>query len=452
MDRFVAESPESKLELIDGRLIAGNGLTGSRYMLADVLATCGPSAALPLAPVDLWMEALRQGFAALDPPAPRKPLAAWQAWASQVSYEPAVAPAGPCSYWPHYGAANRLRMGLFEVAREGGFGISLGRDVAMRLGDNGFTPDVLLIGPERMKSLYDSYLDGPADLVIEVCMPGHEEQDREVKRGYYEAGGVPEYWVVDPTVRTVELLRRTADGYRPQAVAADGRYRPASGPGLALVLDWLWDRPEDYFRSPPVFAVETPGNADGRLDCKEGPGWGHLPFRPEPALEPRRVRFEEFISWCPRAKFERVEGRPLIGGRLGTRNVLGMLLRTFGLAEAVTLLPPVQWILAMRQDEESRTVDADRKAEWWAVVRRVAALLREKHGAGRLTVIGDLTRPAPLNAWSDVTLVGWDLPDIPWEFHREVSKLAPGIDLDVIEYERATPAQLQEIEETGVEI
>ena len=31
IERWLRKSPESKLELIDGRLIAGNSLSGSRY-------------------------------------------------------------------------------------------------------------------------------------------------------------------------------------------------------------------------------------------------------------------------------------------------------------------------------------------------------------------------------------------------------------------------------------
>ena len=50
--------PESKLELIDGQLIAGNSLAGSRYLLWTILQTLGPRAVLPLAPLDRWWSAL----------------------------------------------------------------------------------------------------------------------------------------------------------------------------------------------------------------------------------------------------------------------------------------------------------------------------------------------------------------------------------------------------------
>ena len=44
-------------------------------------------------------------------------------------------------------------------------GKALGRDFAMRLGNNGFTPDVLFIALDRLTQLKDYYLDGAANLV-----------------------------------------------------------------------------------------------------------------------------------------------------------------------------------------------------------------------------------------------------------------------------------------------
>jgi hypothetical protein len=48
-------------------------------------------------------------------------------------------------------------------------------------------------------------------------------------------------------------------------------------------------------------------------------------------------------------------------------------------------------------------------AEWWKIAKEAAALLREQHGAKRLAVTGDLVRPQPLNFWSEMTLVAYDL-------------------------------------------
>jgi hypothetical protein len=448
LERRLADSPEPKLELIDGCLIAGNNPAGSRYLLWDILKGWGAAAALPMAPSEEWLRALSFAFQSLQCPDPRKPLSTWKAWAAQVSYQPAVAAAGPHGSWPHYGAANRLRMGLYEVSHDAHLGISLGPDFVMRLGDNAFTPDVLLARPNRLDALHSYFLDGPADLVIEVLLPGHEAQDREVKRRHHAASGVPEYWVVDPQTKSVEFLRLSRDGYRQEGADPDGFYRPQSAPGLALRLELLWNKAEEVFHYGHVFVAEGSGPALHLADSEDEVGWGYLSFQPRPRAEPWPLSFEEYISWCPRAKFERVRGRPLIGGTPGTRNVLGMLLRTFGLADAVTLLHPTRWIAALEEANAARPTDAARKATWWGLARQAASLLREKYRMNRLAVIGDLARSEPLNLWSDITIVAWDLPEaIPYEAHRDLFELnrEPGIDL--IQAEHASPAQRREMEQ-----
>jgi Uma2 family endonuclease len=447
--------PESKLELIDGRLIAGNSPAGSRYLLWDILGGWGTVSALPMAPAALWWQALNQGFRQFQPPSPDKPAAAWQAWAAQLSYEPEIAPAGPPSDWKHYDAAIRLRMGLFEATHQKGLGISLGPDCALKLGDNAFTPDVFLVTRERLGTVLHSYTEGPADLVIEVLLPGHEAQDREVKARYYAAACVPEYWLIDPAANAAELLCLERGHYRKQAVGADGRYRPPGVPGLVLLPARLWEGDRWSGDGPQVIEVDQtfppvrwPEEEEGGLR------WGSLPFDPRPGLEPVPLLFDEFIAWCGRAKFERIKGRPLIGGTYGTRNVLGMLLRTFGLTEAVTLLHPRQWVEGLLAAEQARRNDPARKADWWAAAHRAAALLRDRYGFGRLAVIGDLTQPEPLSLWSDITLVAWDVPRIEWEVHEALFKMLRGTDIDVElrEAEHLTSAQRQELEEMAVEI
>jgi hypothetical protein len=446
--------PESKLELIDGRLIAGNSLRGSRYLLWDILEGWGVGAALPMAPAALWWQALHQGFASLQPPAATKPAATWQAWAAQATFKTRVEPAGPHSDWKHYDAANRLRMGLFKATREEGFGLSLGRDCAMRLGENVFTPDAFLVTGAHLDRVTDAYLDGPADLVIEVLLSGHEEQDREVKRRYYARGGVPEYWIIDPADNAAEFLRLEGGAYHRQPIAPDGRYRPAAVPGLALLPARLWEGDRWSASGPDVFELETTYPRQGVAFADSEFGWGSLPFAPRPGLEAVPLSFEEFIAWCGEAKFELIRGRPLIGGTRGTQHVLGMLLRTCGLAEVVTLQSPARWAEGLIKAEEARRTDPGRKAEWWAMARKAAAMLRERFGVGRLSVIGDLTRDEPLNVWSDVTLVAHDLPKIEYEVHQALYELSrePDIDIELIREENTTAAQQDEIERSSVEI
>lgn len=62
----------------------------------------------------------------------------------------------------------------------------------------GREPDILFIARERLDRIQYSYLDGPADLVVEIISPDSRARDRGEKFYEYEQGGVREYWLLDP--------------------------------------------------------------------------------------------------------------------------------------------------------------------------------------------------------------------------------------------------------------
>ncbi len=75
------------------------------------------------------------------------------------------------------------------------------------------------------------------------------------------------------------------------------------------------------------------------------------------------------------------------------------------------------------------------------------------HGVGRLAVIGDLTRQTPLNFWSEIELVAWELPaESRMPLYEALYKLGDDPIVDLIEAERATPSQRRAIEAGAVEI
>jgi hypothetical protein len=440
VERWHRNLPEPKLELIDGKLIVGNSLAGSRALLRELLYGWGLDAGVCLAPTALWRQALRDAADRPDPPPPP--------------------PAGPMRHAMHHAVANQFRMALFDLTRAGHYGVSLGRDCAMRLGDNVFTPDTHLVGWPHVERVTDSYTDGPADLVIEVLWPGHEAQDREVKRRFYEAGGVAEYWVVDPVTEAIEYLRLTPDGYSPHQPDADGRYRPASVPGLAFVPAQLWkslrdDRPlwamHDYHG---LFEAEAPDEPRGRYRFPEGEWhWECLPFAPAIGLTPQPLTVAQFMAWCPEAKFELIHGKPSVGNSLGTRNTLGMLLQTFGLSDVLSLFPARDWRAAVEAVERDEQAAEERKAEWWAFARETAALLRERHHLGRIAVIGDLVRPRPLNCWSSITFVLWDVTsEQTWAISQTLYHRDRDQRCDFIRAEQARRPEREQIEHEAVDL
>ncbi|HEV2660233.1 MAG TPA: Uma2 family endonuclease, partial [Ktedonobacteraceae bacterium] len=67
-------------------------------------------------------------------------------------------------------------------------------------------PDVIVVLSARLDRITPSRIKGAPDLVVEVLSPATEKYDRNEKRAAYERAGVTEYWLVDPVVRTVEVL------------------------------------------------------------------------------------------------------------------------------------------------------------------------------------------------------------------------------------------------------
>lgn len=67
-------------------------------------------------------------------------------------------------------------------------------------------PDLVVIcNPDLIKNLKRCM--GAPDFVVEVISPSGRHKDLKIKRDVYEAGGVREYWVVDPFDNMINVFR-----------------------------------------------------------------------------------------------------------------------------------------------------------------------------------------------------------------------------------------------------
>ena len=133
-------------------------------------------------------------------------------------------------------------------------GIVLGPPFQMKTGPDlpGREPDVIFVAREHLDRLRDVYLDGPADLVVEIVSPDSRTRDSQDKLHEYEEGGVPEYWVLDPFRREAKFYQLGEDGsYHLVSPDENGVYESAVLKGLRLKVDWLWQKPLP--RLPEVF-------------------------------------------------------------------------------------------------------------------------------------------------------------------------------------------------------
>lgn len=108
----------------------------------------------------------------------------------------------------------------------------------------GRKPDVSLFlpGTPRPKPL-DRLIRQRPDIVIEVitATPRDERRDRVAKHDEYAGFGVPQYWLIHPELRTVEILRLGKDGlYARVAAGSTGKLKVPGLRGLTLDLDALW--------------------------------------------------------------------------------------------------------------------------------------------------------------------------------------------------------------------
>jgi Uma2 family endonuclease len=105
-------------------------------------------------------------------------------------------------------------------------------------------PDLLIVLNENVHRIKETYLDGPADIVVEVVSPESTDRDRGIKLSEYEAAGVPEYWLLDP-LRTEANVYALGDDarYHPLSKDSEGRLVSNVLPGFALHPDLLWREP-----------------------------------------------------------------------------------------------------------------------------------------------------------------------------------------------------------------
>ena len=148
--------------------------------------------------------------------------------------------------WENQQLADFLTAILTHFAEAHDRGVILSSRFQMKMKGRltGREPDVLFLAKENRDRLHENFLDGPADLAVEIVSPDSVTRDRVEKYREYEAGGVREYWLIDPEARQAEFFFLATDGrYRPLPVESDRAFRSVVLPGLWLTTDWLWRRP-----------------------------------------------------------------------------------------------------------------------------------------------------------------------------------------------------------------
>ena len=131
---------------------------------------------------------------------------------------------------------------------------------------SGREPALFFVATPHRDRLKETYLDGPADLVVEIVSPDSRLRDRGEKFAEYELGGVREYWIIDPGIMRSDFYRLDSEGRSRLVEPEGGRYRSSVIPGFWLLIDWLWQAP---LPSPVRAVAEIAGVAPAMVDAFE---------------------------------------------------------------------------------------------------------------------------------------------------------------------------------------
>jgi len=131
-----------------------------------------------------------------------------------------------------YVEANKL-----GIIRSAPFQMKTGPDLPGR------EPDIIFLRDENRDKLKKRYLDGPADLVIEIISEESLLRDRGEKFAEYEIGGVKEYWILDPETKRADFFILKEGRYERRVEDTHGIYHSEIIEGLWLKVAWLWNLP-----------------------------------------------------------------------------------------------------------------------------------------------------------------------------------------------------------------
>ncbi len=140
-------------------------------------------------------------------------------------------------------------MGLFAEFHNLGEVVQAGYAMKLEAQKRGREPDLVFVRKEKSEILKHEYLNGAADIAVEIILPESVERDRKTKFGEYEAAGVNEYWLIDPEKQEAEFYRLDENGLYKQIQIDENVFRSEVLDGFFLRLEWLWQENTPTFEA-----------------------------------------------------------------------------------------------------------------------------------------------------------------------------------------------------------
>jgi len=127
---------------------------------------------------------------------------------------------GPSPFIRHQKIVSKIARKIFSYTETNDLGelYFSPLDVIFEEGINRLQPDILFIKNEN-SSIEQDWVRGVPDMVCEIVSPGTYKKDTATKKKIYEKYRVPEYWIVIPELRTIEVLTIENDKYEQYSFA-----------------------------------------------------------------------------------------------------------------------------------------------------------------------------------------------------------------------------------------
>ena len=141
----------------------------------------------------------------------------------------------------HQIISRRLFLALVEwTQRQGGEVFYSPFDIVLSE-HNVVQPDLIYFGPNAARRIrLNEHVRFPPDVAFEVLSSSTARNDRGRKRDLMARYRVPEYWVIDPKGRSIEISRLTDIGYGEPQVISGGTCTSSIISGFELDLERLF--------------------------------------------------------------------------------------------------------------------------------------------------------------------------------------------------------------------
>lgn len=130
---------------------------------------------------------------------------------------------------------------FFVEAKNYGIVVSAPFQIKFDFRPSGRQPDIMFVSNENLFRVEKQFVDGTADLIIEIVSPESLARDTQDKFDEYEKAGVREYWIIDYRRRTANFYNLDEDGkYKLRSLTAEGAFESRVLEGLWISPEWLW--------------------------------------------------------------------------------------------------------------------------------------------------------------------------------------------------------------------